>query len=49
LDSSWRELGELKEARVRFIRGNPTLFAARLPWLARIRLKLSGVLEGRRR
>lgn len=44
LDSRWYELGELRNARVRFIRDNPTLLVARLPTLARVRLRLSALL-----
>jgi hypothetical protein len=41
VDAAWYQLGELSAARVRFIRANPSLLAARLPLRARLRLRLS--------
>ena len=48
LDSKWYELGDLSRARIGYIRNNPSSFQARLPWLARTRLALDGLLTGRR-
>ena len=43
LDSRWHALGELGKARVDFIRRHPALFVARLPALARLRLKAASL------